>query len=208
MPTVVQFRRGTTAQNDNFIGAAGEISYDNQSNTIRVHDGSTSGGFESVTTASAQTISNKTLDSANISGALFASDSDVVDIGTDGARFRGAYIGTLYTKDGIVKAQPAGVSVTSGSATIVASYVTGGASTAIEFNISAYNDSSSETQISKILTAFDGTNIASTEYGIVHTGDSDLGSLAVTNNSGTIEVKFTRNPATTILVKAHQTIIT
>ena len=208
MPTVVQFRRGTTAQNDNFIGAAGEISYDNQSNTIRVHDGSTSGGFESVTTASAQTLSNKTLDSANISGVLSASDSDVVDIGTDGARFRGAYIGTLYTKDGIVKAQPAGVSVTSGSATIVASYVTGGESTAIEFNISAYNDSSSETQISKILTAFDGTNIASTEYGIVHTGDSDLGSLAVTNNSGTIEVKFTRNPATTILVKAHQTIIT
>ena len=157
MPTVVQFRRGTTAQNNNFTGAAGEISYDNQLNSIRVHNGSTAGGFESITTSGAQTLTNKTLDSATISGALFASDSDAIDIGTDNVRFRGAYIGTLYTKNGIVKAQPVGVSVT---------------------------------------------------YRIVHTGDSDLGSLAVTNNSGTIEVKFTRNPANTILVKAHQTIIT
>ena len=46
MPTQVQFRRGTTAQNNNFTGAAGEISVNSSNNTIRVHDGSTTGGFE------------------------------------------------------------------------------------------------------------------------------------------------------------------
>lgn len=48
MPTEVKFRRGTTLQNDAFTGAAGELSVDTQKGTIRVHDGSTQGGFELV----------------------------------------------------------------------------------------------------------------------------------------------------------------
>lgn len=46
MPTQVQFRRGTTAQNNSFTGAIGEISVNTSNNTLRVHDGSTTGGFE------------------------------------------------------------------------------------------------------------------------------------------------------------------
>ena len=45
MPTTVQFRRGTTAQNDAFTGAAGEITFDTDLKNIRVHDGSTAGGY-------------------------------------------------------------------------------------------------------------------------------------------------------------------
>lgn len=48
MPTIVQFRRGTTAQNDSFTGSTGEISIDSTKDTIRVHDGSTAGGFEMI----------------------------------------------------------------------------------------------------------------------------------------------------------------
>lgn len=44
MPTVVQLRRGTTAQNDAFTGAIGELSYDITTKEIRTHDGSTQGG--------------------------------------------------------------------------------------------------------------------------------------------------------------------
>jgi hypothetical protein len=44
MPTQVQFRRGTTAQNQNFTGAAGEISIDTDKKTVVVHDGTTTGG--------------------------------------------------------------------------------------------------------------------------------------------------------------------
>jgi len=45
MPTQVQFRRGTTVQNDAFTGAVGEISVDTTLDTVRLHDGSTQGGF-------------------------------------------------------------------------------------------------------------------------------------------------------------------
>ena len=48
MPTTLQFRRGTEAQNDAFIGAAGELSIDTTNDSIRVHDGSTSGGFQTI----------------------------------------------------------------------------------------------------------------------------------------------------------------
>lgn len=46
MPTVVQFRRGTTSQNNAFTGAEGELSVDTSLSTLRVHDGSVTGGFE------------------------------------------------------------------------------------------------------------------------------------------------------------------
>ena len=46
MPTVLQFRRGTSSQNDNFTGAASEITFDTTNAQLRVHDGSTSGGIK------------------------------------------------------------------------------------------------------------------------------------------------------------------
>lgn len=44
MPTVLQFRRGTTSQNNSFTGAAGELSIDTDRDVLRVHDGSNAGG--------------------------------------------------------------------------------------------------------------------------------------------------------------------
>lgn len=44
MAKQVQLRRGTTAQNDAFTGAAGELTVDTQAKTLRVHDGVTRGG--------------------------------------------------------------------------------------------------------------------------------------------------------------------
>lgn len=49
--TQVKRRRGTTAQNDAFTGAEGEIVVDTQKHTLRVHDGETQGGFEMATQA-------------------------------------------------------------------------------------------------------------------------------------------------------------
>ena len=46
MATQVQFRRGSTAQNNTFTGAEGELSVDTTIKTLRVHDGATQGGFE------------------------------------------------------------------------------------------------------------------------------------------------------------------
>ncbi len=44
MPTIVQFRRGTTAQNNAFTGANGEITVDTDDGRLVLHDGSTAGG--------------------------------------------------------------------------------------------------------------------------------------------------------------------
>lgn len=61
MATQVQFRRGTTTQNNAFTGAAGEITYDTDIKTLRLHDGLTQGGGAIVaTTQATQTLLNKT----------------------------------------------------------------------------------------------------------------------------------------------------
>ena len=72
MPTQLQFRRGTTAQNNAFTGAAGEISIDSTIDTARVHDGTTAGGFELTQNTATQTLTNKTLTSPTINSATVA----------------------------------------------------------------------------------------------------------------------------------------
>lgn len=49
-----QMRRGTTAQNDAFIGAAGEMTLDTAKTEIRVHDGVTAGGHKMPTLVAVQ----------------------------------------------------------------------------------------------------------------------------------------------------------
>jgi hypothetical protein len=60
MPTILQFRRGTTTQNNALTGSVGELSIDSTLGTIRVHDGSTAGGSELVSRTATQTLTNKT----------------------------------------------------------------------------------------------------------------------------------------------------
>ena len=46
MTRTIQLLRGTTAQNDAFTGAAGEVTVDTTTHELRVHDGSTQGGHK------------------------------------------------------------------------------------------------------------------------------------------------------------------
>ena len=68
MSTQIQYRRGTTAQNDNFTGALGEMTIDTTLKTVRVHDGATTGGFATVGVTTTQTLTNKTLSNVALSG--------------------------------------------------------------------------------------------------------------------------------------------
>lgn len=43
MGRTIQLIRGTTAQNDNYIGPEGSLTYDTQRKSIRIHDGQTVG---------------------------------------------------------------------------------------------------------------------------------------------------------------------
>jgi len=67
MATQVQFRRGTTTQNNAFTGAIGEITYDTEVKTFRLHDGVTPGGGAIlINNTSAQTLTNKTLSTNSV----------------------------------------------------------------------------------------------------------------------------------------------
>jgi hypothetical protein len=74
MATQVQYRRGTTAQNNAFTGANGEITVDTTTSTLRVHDGTTVGGFTLVNLTATQTLSNKTFAAPTFTGNLTASN--------------------------------------------------------------------------------------------------------------------------------------
>ena len=83
MAVTVQFRRGTTAQNNSFTGSVGELSVNTTTNTIRVHDGSTAGGHELMKADATNIDGNVQI--GNISGTISASamdDGSSIDGGT------------------------------------------------------------------------------------------------------------------------------
>lgn len=59
MTRVLQIRRGSTEQNNNFTGMPGEITMDTDAKTIRIHDGETLGG---VAMARADSVRNSEFD--------------------------------------------------------------------------------------------------------------------------------------------------
>lgn len=112
MPTQVQFRRGTTAQNDVFIGAEGELSVDTDKDTLRVHDGSTAGGFEVLTANATQTITNKTPDQ----NWLPAADS-AYDLGSPTYKWKDLHLSgnTIYLGDALIHSTGGAVRLPAGS---------------------------------------------------------------------------------------------
>jgi hypothetical protein len=82
MPTVLQFRRGTTAQNNSFTGSAGELSIDTDLEVIRVHDGSHPGGYALIGANAAQTMANKTLSAPIITNGMTANGNLFLNNGT------------------------------------------------------------------------------------------------------------------------------
>ena len=119
MPTVVQFRRGTTAQNDAFTGAVGEVSVDTDKDTLRVHDGSTAGGFEILSANATQTITNKTPNQSWVPAA-----DSAYDLGSASYKWRSLYLsgstlylGGLVLKDnnGVLSVQDSAGGVLAGS---------------------------------------------------------------------------------------------
>ena len=89
--TQIQYRRGSSAQNDAFTGALGEITVDTTNDIIRVHDGSTAGGFSSVSTTATQTLTNKTLTAPTLSGNT---------TGTANINITGTVTATSFSGDG------------------------------------------------------------------------------------------------------------
>ena len=100
MPSVLQLRRGTTSQNNAFTGAVGELSYDTSVDTLRVHDGSTAGGFALTADAGTSTLTNKTLTSPIINTGTFG--TSILPVSADGTTLGSATkeFSDLFLADG------------------------------------------------------------------------------------------------------------
>lgn len=75
MATILQLRRGTTTQHNSFTGAEGEVTVNTTKDTVVVHDGTTVGGFELVSIAATQTLTNKTLTSPTFTTPVLGTPS-------------------------------------------------------------------------------------------------------------------------------------
>jgi hypothetical protein len=82
--TQVQYRRGTSTQNDTFTGALGEITVDTTLNSLRVHNGSTAGGSKVISV-------NSQTGHANITGNLIPTANVTYDLGSPSQRWRTGY---------------------------------------------------------------------------------------------------------------------
>ena len=109
MPSVLQFRRGTTTQNNAFTGALGELSVDTTLDTLVVHDGSTQGGHTLVSDTASQTLTNKTLTGPTINAITKNGSNGSGDIGQSDNKFATIYglsssakyadVAEIYTTD-------------------------------------------------------------------------------------------------------------
>lgn len=95
MSTQVQYRRGTTAENDAFTGALAEITVDTTAGSLRVHNGVSAGGSkmatESYVTTAIGALSANSITNGTSSVAVIASGGNIR------ANVGGSTISTIYS---------------------------------------------------------------------------------------------------------------
>lgn len=72
MAKILQVRRGTTDAHNSFTGMPGEISYDTDAKTLRVHDGETLGGFTLARADQMPNMGGGTFDITSVSDEFWA----------------------------------------------------------------------------------------------------------------------------------------
>jgi hypothetical protein len=181
MSSQIQYRRGSSAQTASFTGALGEITVDTTNKVVVVHDGSTIGGFSGVGTTATQTLTNKTLSGAVLTGTVTAnggvgSSGQYLESTGAGVRwstvdatqiFSGTSSVSIISSGGNIRANVAGATV--GVFSTTGANITG--TLGVTGNITGGNLSG--TSIVGTLTTASQTNITSV---------GTLGALSVTGN--------------------------
>jgi len=186
MPTQVQFRRGTTGQNNTFTGAEGELTIDTSTWNIRVHDGITAGGHALSGGSSSDLAGGST---GSIPYQIATSSTGFIEIGaadtvlvSDGTTASWVDLGTLTSVGGVNADNLLVNAVTAGDRYLVVTDSTG-AYTALEASTATiYNDSTGLT-LNKTFNI--GADIIPTSNGVYDLGSSSnrFKSLYITSSS-------------------------
>ena len=101
-----------------------------------------------------------------------------------------ATFNTITTSDGTINSTPDTVTATSPVFTVLDSFYVGTTPQSFEYLVHLHDSSNSETQVTKMLGTWNGSAVASNEYGTVLTGNDYLGELDITDSAGNIQLIF------------------
>ena len=193
MATQVQFRRGTTTENNAFTGAAAELTVDTTLTTLRVHDGTTAGGVSLINANSSQVITNKTYGNGNtwegnaptltyggtgkaltaVQGGIVYSDADSMEISLAGTA------GQVLTSGGTaapIWVTPSSLTVGTASVATTASNIAGGSAGYLVYQFDTDDTSFIEPGATGYVLQSTGASTAPSWV----TSDLTIGSTAVT----------------------------
>lgn len=209
MPTQVQFRRGTRTQNNSFTGASGELTINTEQKSVRVHDGSTAGGFElaradmsNVGIGTSLTISTLNATSVNSSGLTTSSSLSVFgDAQITGVTTVGIFTATNVTANGTINVSGvstlSNVSLNNGNITVSSNSVVTSSSGIITY----YGDTSNTISGRWTVTASAPNNFLLSGIGLTQTTEDPILYLLrgqtyeFINNCGTGEGLFIKTSA-------------
>ena len=102
-----------------------------------------------------------------------------------------------------------GVTTSGSGAITIDQHVHNSTATSIEYVMHIIDTSNNKTQVTKVLSTYDGTgNVEYTEYGQIYTSDSEMGTFAVTLDGPHLDLEFTRSASVgTVKVKIAKTVI-
>ena len=101
-------------------------------------------------------------------------------------------INSMINTSGDITTSPSEVLVSSASVTIIDTIIHEDIKQSIEYLVHLFDSSGNDTQITKMLATYDGTVIASNEFGTVFTGSTDLGDLDIALTGTNINLTFQR----------------
>jgi acetyltransferase-like isoleucine patch superfamily enzyme len=122
MATAVQLRRGTAAEHTSFTGLEGEVTVDTTNDTLRVHDGSTAGGFRLAKFS-------EVLTANNIESHLIPATANTYDLGTAAKPWRTLYVSSNTIVVGSVNLSTANGTLFVGPSAVLTGTVAGDSTT-------------------------------------------------------------------------------
>ena len=215
MPTILQLRRGTTAEHSSFTGAVGEITVNTTKDTLVVHDGSTQGGFE-IALADLSNTSAITLSSLSSgTGISYNNSTGEISADTDTMATK-SYVDTqVQSKDALSELSGTTDDVTEGSTNLY--YTSTRANADFDTKLAAAdtddvsegstNQYYTDARVKSLLTVLDGSIVPSADvtYDLgsstkqwrdIYVGPGSLyvnGQQVVSDNSGTITISADSN---------------